>query len=165
MHTQWGHYSNQTALEVNYNLRFEISDPNYLLIHVHLAYMAWSLLAASEATTASKQPRRSKLSLQVKLVTPIYYMTKFQGIFISQNMTLLLRRRPNIICRLALHASKKVTIMAAHTCVLFNKVENPHKGRCCWAFSSPTRRRRRPVDDVCNVVCSLCDVVDAFWRL
>ena len=22
-----------------------------------------------------------------------------------------------------------------------------------------------PVDDVCNVVCSLCDVVDAFWRL
>ena len=36
---------------------------------------------------ASKWPRRSKLSLQVKLVTPIYYMTKFQGIFISQNMT------------------------------------------------------------------------------
>ena len=27
--------------------------------------------------------------LQVKLVTPIYNMTKFQGIFISQKMTLL----------------------------------------------------------------------------
>ena len=39
--------------------------------------------------TASKQPRRSKLMLQVKLVTPIYYVTKFQGIFISQKMTLL----------------------------------------------------------------------------
>ena len=26
--------------------------------------------------------------LQVKLVTPIYYVTKFQGIFISQKMTL-----------------------------------------------------------------------------
>ena len=34
--------------------------------------------------TASKQLRRSKLSLQVKLVTPIYYLTKFQGSFISQ---------------------------------------------------------------------------------
>ena len=48
-----------------------------------------SLTAASEATTTSKQPQRSKLSLQVKLVTPIYYMTKFQGIFVSQKMTLL----------------------------------------------------------------------------
>ena len=76
-----------TASEVKSDLRFEISDPNYLLIHVHIVYMVWALLAASEATTASKQPRRSKLSLQVKLVTPIYYMTKFQGILISQNMT------------------------------------------------------------------------------
>ena len=39
--------------------------------------------------TASRQPRRSKLMLQVKLVTPIYYVTKFQGIFISKKMTLL----------------------------------------------------------------------------
>ena len=29
------------------------------------------------------------MMLQVKLVTPIYYVTKFQGIFISQKMTLL----------------------------------------------------------------------------
>ena len=36
---------------------------------------------------ASKWPRRSKLSLQVNLVTPNNYMTKFQGIFISQKMT------------------------------------------------------------------------------
>ena len=34
--------------------------------------------------TASKQPRRSKLMLQVKLVTPIYYVTKFQGTFINE---------------------------------------------------------------------------------
>ena len=63
--------------------RFEISDPNYLLIHVHIVFMVWALLAASEATTVSKQRLRLKLSLQVKLVTPIYYITKFQGIFIS----------------------------------------------------------------------------------
>ena len=50
--------------------------------------MVWALLAASEATTASKQPRRSKLRLQVKLVTTIYHMTKFQGTFVSQKTTL-----------------------------------------------------------------------------
>ena len=46
--------------------------------------MVRALLAASEAITASKQP----LSLQVKLVTPIHYMTKFQGTFISLKMPL-----------------------------------------------------------------------------
>ena len=53
-----GHYSLQTASEVKSDLRFEISDPNYLLIHVHIADMAWALRAASEVTTASKQPQR-----------------------------------------------------------------------------------------------------------
>ena len=48
-----GHHSLQTASEVKSDLRFEISDPNYLLIHVHIAYMVWALLVASEATTAS----------------------------------------------------------------------------------------------------------------
>ena len=52
-----------TASEVKLDFKFEINDPNYLLIHVHIVYMVWSLLAASEATTASKQPQRSKLSL------------------------------------------------------------------------------------------------------
>ena len=58
----WGHYGLQTALEVQYVLIFEISECNYLFIHVHIAYMVWALLAASEATTASKQPRRSNLT-------------------------------------------------------------------------------------------------------
>ena len=49
-----GQYGLQTALEVRSDLRFEISDLNYLHIHVHIAYMVWSLLTASEATTASK---------------------------------------------------------------------------------------------------------------
>ena len=49
-----GHYSLKTASEVKSDLRFEISDPNYLLIHVHIAYMVWAILAASEATTASE---------------------------------------------------------------------------------------------------------------
>ena len=33
-----GHYSLQTALEVKSDLRFEISDLNYLLAHMHIAY-------------------------------------------------------------------------------------------------------------------------------
>ena len=56
-----GHYSLQTASDIKYDLRFEISDPNYLLIHVHIADMVCALMAASEATTASKQPQRSNL--------------------------------------------------------------------------------------------------------
>ena len=51
-----------TASEVKSNLIFEISDPNYLLFFVHDAYIEWTLLAASEATTASKQPQRSNLT-------------------------------------------------------------------------------------------------------
>ena len=49
-----------SASEVKYALRWEISDPNYLLVHVQIFYMVWAFLAASEATTASKQPWRSK---------------------------------------------------------------------------------------------------------
>ena len=49
-----GHYGLQTASEVRSALRFEISDLNYLHIHVHIVYMVWTLLAASEATTASE---------------------------------------------------------------------------------------------------------------
>ena len=71
-----GHHSLQTASEVKSDLRFEISDPKYLLIHVHIAYMVWALLAASEATTASKQPRRSNLTPDFKSVTSIIYVTK-----------------------------------------------------------------------------------------
>ena len=53
-----GHHSLQTASEVKSDLSFEISDPNYLLIHVHIAYMFLgpfeALLVASEATIASE---------------------------------------------------------------------------------------------------------------
>ena len=52
-----GHYSLQTASEVRSDLRFEISDLNYLHIHLHIAYIFWAhfevLLVASGATTAS----------------------------------------------------------------------------------------------------------------
>ena len=64
------------------------SDPNYLLIMCILFIWYGPSWQPLEATTASKQPRRSKLSPQLKLVTPIYYKTKFQGISISQKMTL-----------------------------------------------------------------------------
>ena len=69
-----GHYSLQTASEVKSDLIFEISDPNYLLIHVHIAYMVWIFLAASKATKASKQPRKSNLTSYLKSVTPITYL-------------------------------------------------------------------------------------------
>ena len=70
-----GHHSLQTASEVKSDLRFEISDPNYLLVHVHIAYMVWALLAASEATTASKQPQSSNLASDLKSVTPFTYLS------------------------------------------------------------------------------------------
>ena len=57
-----GRYSLQTASEIRSDLRFEISDLNYLHIHVHIAYMVWILLTATEATTVSKQLRRSDLN-------------------------------------------------------------------------------------------------------
>ena len=64
-----GYYGLQTASEVKFDLRFEISDPDYVLIHVLIA------LAASEATTASKQPWRSNLTSDLKSVTPITYLS------------------------------------------------------------------------------------------
>ena len=70
-----GHYNLQTASEVKSDLRFEISDPNYLLIHVHIAYMVWAFLPASEDTTASKQPWRSGLTSNFKSLTPITYLS------------------------------------------------------------------------------------------
>ena len=55
-----------TLLEQGSDLGFEISDLNYQLIHVHVAYMVWTLLASLEATMASKQPPRSDLTSDLK---------------------------------------------------------------------------------------------------
>ena len=63
-----------TAFEVKSNLRLEISDLNNLLIHMHIAYTLWTLLAASENTTASKQPQRSNLTSDLKSVIPNTYI-------------------------------------------------------------------------------------------
>ena len=61
-----GHYSLQTASEGKYGLRFEINDTKYLLIHVHIAHIVRALMAASEATTATKQPQvRSNLRFKI----------------------------------------------------------------------------------------------------
>ena len=43
----------QTASEVRSYLIFEISNLNYLHIHVHIIYMVWTLLTASEAQGCS----------------------------------------------------------------------------------------------------------------
>ena len=61
------------SMEVKSGLRFEMSDLNYLHIHVHIAYIAH--FGGSEATTASKQPRRSNLTSDLKSVTPITYLS------------------------------------------------------------------------------------------
>ena len=70
-----GHYGLQSASDVRSDLGFEISDLNYLLIHVHIAFMVWILLADSEASTASKQPPRSDLTSDLKSVTSITYIS------------------------------------------------------------------------------------------
>ena len=69
-----GHYSLQTASDIKSNLRFEISD---LLIHAHIAYMVLALFVASEATVASKQPRRSDLASDLKSMAQTTYATMF----------------------------------------------------------------------------------------
>ena len=58
----------QIVSEVRFDLRFEISDHDYLHIHVHIAY---TLLMTSEATMASKKPQRSDLTLDLQSVTYI----------------------------------------------------------------------------------------------
>ena len=72
-----GHHGLQTASEVRSDLRFEISDLDYLHIHVHIAYIVWTLLTALEATTASKWPRRSDLTSDLEFVAQIGYTTMF----------------------------------------------------------------------------------------
>ena len=72
-----GHYSLQTALEDRSDLKFEISDLNYLHIYVHIVYMVWNLLVASEATAASKWPRSSNFTSDLELVAQIAHATMF----------------------------------------------------------------------------------------
>ena len=76
-----GQYGLQTASEVRSDLGFEISDLNYLHIHVHIAHMFWphfeALLVASEATAASKWPRISNFTSDLEFVAQIAYETMF----------------------------------------------------------------------------------------
>ena len=65
----WGHYGPQTATD----LIIQISVPIYL--PVHIAYMVWALLEASEATTASKQPQRSDKTSDLISVSLITYIS------------------------------------------------------------------------------------------
>ena len=76
-----GHYGLQTASEVRSDLRFEISDLNYLHIHVHIALMFRThfkaVLMASEATAASKWPQSSNFTSDLEMVGQIAYGTMF----------------------------------------------------------------------------------------
>ena len=68
-------------MEVKSDLRFEMSDVNYLHIHVHIAYMFWAhfegLLVTPEATTASKQPQSSHLTSDLEFVAQTSYDAMF----------------------------------------------------------------------------------------
>ena len=59
------------------NLTSDI-EPNYLLIHEHIAYMVWALLASSEATTAPKQPQRSNPNYLSMCILLIWYGSFWQ---------------------------------------------------------------------------------------
>ena len=77
----WAHFvaseattASKTASEVRSDLRFEISDLNYLHNHVYIVYIA--PLGGSEASAASNQPQRSNLTSDLKSqVTPITYLS------------------------------------------------------------------------------------------
>ena len=66
-----GRYGLQTASEARSDLSFIIGDLDYLHIQVHITYMVWTLMTASESTMASKQPRRSNMTSDLKSVTLI----------------------------------------------------------------------------------------------
>ena len=65
-----GHYGLQTASGVRSDLRFKISDLNYLHIHVHIAYMFWAHFVASEATTTSKTASEVRSDLRFGISGP-----------------------------------------------------------------------------------------------
>ena len=65
-----GHYGLQTASEIRSDLRFEISDLDYLHIHVHIAYMFWAHFVASAATTASKTASEVRSDLRFGIYGP-----------------------------------------------------------------------------------------------
>ena len=86
--TTRGQWPYRRASEVKSDLRFEISDLNYLLIHVHIVYMVWTHFGSLEVTTASKQPRRSSLTSYFQISDPNYllihvhiaYMVPYDGL-------------------------------------------------------------------------------------
>ena len=55
---------------VKSDLRFEISDLNYLHIHVHIAYIFWAHFVASEATTASETASEFRSDLRFGIYGP-----------------------------------------------------------------------------------------------
>ena len=74
----WGRLEAAVASEPNKGTKDWSQLPK---IHVHIAYMFWAsfeaLLVASEATTASKRPRRSDLTSDLEFVAQIAYATMF----------------------------------------------------------------------------------------
>ena len=82
-----GHYGLQTASEVRSDLRFEISDLNYLHIHVHIVYMVLGLFNSKGGHYSLQTAAEVKSDLRFGISDPNYICDpKFQGLFISQKM-------------------------------------------------------------------------------
>ena len=52
-----------------------MSDLDYLYIHLHIAYMVWTLLAASEATNSLQTASEFDSDLRFKISDPTYLLT------------------------------------------------------------------------------------------
>ena len=88
--SKWPQRSNlmlqvKSGTPIYYVTKFQgtlVSQNSYLRRAPHFCVTHSS--KSAEATMASKQPWRPKPRIQAKSVPPIFYMTKFQGILVSQ---------------------------------------------------------------------------------
>ena len=60
-----------TASEIKCGLRFEISGPNYLLIHMHIAHMIWALMACHHSLQTASEV---KFDLRFGISDPNYLL-------------------------------------------------------------------------------------------
>ena len=69
-----GHHSLETAWEVKSDLRFEISDPNYLFIHVRIVYMVWALFGSLQGHYSLQTALEAKCDLGFEISEPNYQL-------------------------------------------------------------------------------------------
>ena len=105
-------------------LKFEISDLNYLHIHVHIIYIVpygvcWPL---RPVTTAFKQPQRSNLTWDLKSVTPTTYLSMcmlflWYGPFLAASEVTMASKQPGR-SNLTSHLKSVTPITYISMCIL-----------------------------------------------